>query len=399
MTDLRQPERMVTVGAWDQGEFVKELKKARGHFHLGDEAAVYSCYEASRCGFSLHRFLTGLGIENVVVDPASIEVSRRSKHAKTDRLDGERLLRLLVRYRAHGETRCWRVCRAPEPEAEGARRVDREHHRLKKERTAHVNRIRSLLALHGVAVSDVRRLVAGAIRDYAGQLLAVEFQEEIGRELERLALVDKHLEAVSAARNEALEHPKTPTDEKAAALLGFVGVGPVGALALAREFFWRDFRTVREVGAAAGLTGSPYDSGNSRVEQGISKAGSRRIRTLAVELSWDWVRYQRDSALTQWYKERFAHGGKRLRRIGIVAVARKLLVALWKFLRTGQMPEGARYLPMTGSAKRTAKGRGAPPRRPTRPRSPKATPATECVGRAKTKGPLDTTEVTFERRE
>ncbi len=338
-------ERYVTVAAWDQRALREAVEKAKGHFGLGRQGRVRSCYEAGRCGFSLHRFLTSLGIENLVVDPGSIEVARGRKHRKTDRLDAAKLLRMLLRYWVYQERTSWRVCRVPSEAEEAARRVDREWMRQSKERTGHVSRIRSLLALHGVKVGGVRTLVVGAIRDWSGRVLAAAWQEEIGRELARLRAVDEQLRGLRRQMEAALEHPETRNDEWIAALESFPGVGVIGATALVRQFFgWRDFRNVREVGAAAGLTGCPFDSGEGTVEQGISKAGSRRIRTLAVELAWMWRRYQPESALTRWYEERFGHGGKRTRRIGIVALARKLLVALWKFLKWGLLPAGAVWL-------------------------------------------------------
>lgn len=340
-TDL-ESERIVSVTAWDRAGLLSEVLKAKKRFGLDAKCAVFSCYEASRCGFSIHRFLHSRGIENVVVDPASIEVSRRKRRRKTDRLDAKKLARMLVRYQVHGERKCWQVCRVPTVQEEAARRVDREYERLLKERKGHVNRIRSLLALHGQKVRRVDQLKPGRIRDWSGQLLEARWQEEIGRELQRLAVVEQQLVVLAKQRHAAIRQPQTEADRKAQQLQLLHGIGDVGATALSREFFaWRRFKNRREVGAAAGLTGCPYDSGDSRVEQGISKAGSRRIRTLAVELAWGWLRYQPQSALSQWFQERFAKGGKRMRRIGIVAVARKLLVALWKFLEWGMLPEGA----------------------------------------------------------
>lgn len=340
-TDLKE-ERFVSVDSWDQRGFTHELQKAESHFGLEPGTPVYSCYEAGRCGFSIHRFLESKGIDNLVVDPASIEVNRRRKHKKTDRLDAEKLLRMLVRYRIYGERKCWQVCRVPSPQQEAARRLDREYDRLKKERKGHLSRIRALLALHGVRVGSVYHLRPGTIKDWSGRLLAVAWQEEIGREMERLRVVDRQLSALVKRMNEAIVRPKSEVDHIAWGLYQLRGIGVVGATALSRQFFgWREFNNVREVGAAAGLTGCPYDSGGSQVDQGISKAGHRRIRTLAVELAWMWLRFQPTSALSQWYQERFATGGKRLRRIGIVALARKLLVALWKYLHWGLIPQGA----------------------------------------------------------
>lgn len=344
----RKAVRLREVAAWDAGDFDRELAKAKQRFALGPHVSVVSCYEAGRVGFSLHRFLASRGVENRVVDPGSIEVSRGRKHRKTDRLDVTKLLQMLLRYEVYGEKTTWRVCRVPTPPQEAERRGDREHDRLQKERKGHVSRIRSLLATQGARAGSLKALRPGAIRDGSGALLAPALQEEIGRELERLAVLARE-------RAAALRSPATPAQRDAAKLKELRGIGPIGSMALATQFFsWRDFRTVREVGAAAGLTGCPYDSGARRVEQGISKAGSRRIRTLAVELAWMWLRFQPDSALSQWYFERFGGAGRpakgggpqakrarRLRRIGIVALARKLRVALWKWLRFDTLPERA----------------------------------------------------------
>lgn len=339
-------ERRKAVDAWDRGAFMSEVQRAKSHFGLPAKCAVSSCYEAGRCGFSLHRFVESVGIDNLVVDPASIEVSRRKRRRKTDRIDGKKLLQMLVRYRVYGETNCWQVCQVPSVEAEAARRLDREYDRLKKESKAHVSRIGSLLAVHGRKLKHVDELKPGQIRDWSGRLLERAHQEEIGRELARLRLVDEQLGVLAKQRREAIRKPQSKADRQAAQLQLLHGIGEIGATALAREFFgWRQFKNRRQVGAAAGLTGCPYNSGDSRVEQGISKAGSRRVRTLAIELAWMWVRYQPKSALSLWFEKRFAHGGKRQRRIGIVAVARKLLVALWKFLEWGEIPEGAILCP------------------------------------------------------
>jgi transposase len=253
---------------------------------------------------------------------------------------------MLVRYHEYGERTCWQVCRVPTRQQEAERRLDREYDRLKKERKGHVNRIRSLLELHGVQVGDVCDLKPGRIRDRWGRVLEAPWQDEIGRQLERLRLVDEHLKVLAKQRQAALRKPQTEADRKAARLKWLHGIGEISATALSREFFaWRQFNNRREVGAAAGLTGCPYDSGESRVEQGITKAGSRRVRMLMIELAWMWLRHQPNSALSQWFEKRFAKGGKRMRRIGIVALARKLLVALWKFLEWGLVPQGAIVYP------------------------------------------------------
>lgn len=339
-TDLRET-RQVQVDAWDTASFKNQIATAKKRFGLSAKARVRSCYEAGRVGFSLHRFLESQGIENLTVDPASIEVNRRAKHRKTDRLDAEKLARMLVRYHVYGETRCWQVCRVPTIEQEAVRRLDREYDRLKKERKAHVSRLKALMALHGVRCAKLSQLHPGQIRDWSGHLLDVPWQEEIQRELERLALADNQVSQLEKQMEEALRTPKTTQHQTAARLHKLSSLGPVTSTALASQFFWRDFNNRREVGAAAGLTSCPYFSGDTQVDQGISRAGHRRVRTLAVELAWMWLRLQPKTALSRWYNERFGPGSKRLRRIGIVAMARKLLVALWKYLKWGIVPEGA----------------------------------------------------------
>jgi transposase len=341
-SDLSE-ERQVEVEAWDQKEFRRQLRKARKHFSQGDSVRVRSCYEAGRVGFSLHRFLEGEGIENVVVDPASIEVSRRAKHRKTDRLDVRKLLSMLKRYWVYDEKRCWQVCRVPSVEQEAARRLDREWGRLKKERTAHVTRVKALLALHGVRGKfSVSSLNTAALRDWSGAVLEAPWREEFERERSRLKQVDEQLAALKRQMEQSLASPEAEWERVAARLHELRAIGVVGATALSRQFFaWRRFRNRREVGAAAGLTGAPFNSGDSQVDQGITKAGHSRIRSLAVELAWGWLRHQPTSALSVWFTQRFASGGKRMRRIGIVALARKLLVALWKYLEFGVVPEGA----------------------------------------------------------
>jgi transposase len=359
-TDLKGT-RQKEVGAWEIESFRKAVASARKRFGLDKAARVRSCYEAGRVGFSLHRFLEGEGIENVVVDPASIEVNRRRKHNKTDRLDAEKLSRMLVRYHVYGEKKCWQVCRVPTAEQEAERRLDREYERLKKEQKSHVSRVRSLLALHGAGCAHLRDLKPGAILDWSGAPLAAPWQEEIGRELVRLRLVNEQVRELTKRMKAAIESPQTPADEVSGRLHALRSIGPVGATALSRQFFaWRQFKNRREVGAAAGLASCPYASGTTDVDQGISKAGHGRIRTLAVELSWFWLRYQPASALSRWYNRRFGRGGaKRMKRIGIVALARKLLVALWKYLEFGLVPEGAKLRPQRGGGGKAARARGA----------------------------------------
>ena len=332
--------REVTIPARNELRLKREIERAKERFGKPADAPVYSCYEAGRDGFWIHRLLKKLGVENVVVDPASIEVKRRGKRVKTDRLDARKLLAMLIRYWVYGERKTWSVVRVPEEEQEAARRPHRERERLVKERTGHRCRIRSLLALHGIVV---KRIPASGneLKDWQGEALPGTLVEELNRELERLRLVDAQLKKLAQDQKSQPQTCPSRGVEQARKLGKVKGVGAQTGWELAHEFFWRDFKNRRQVGAASGLVGCPYDSGDSRTEQGISKAGNARVRVMMTELAWRWLRFQPGSALSRWYMERFGHGSGRMRRIGIVALARKLLVALWKYLESDLAPEGA----------------------------------------------------------
>jgi transposase len=320
-------------------------KREQAEKKLGRPVTVVSCYEAGYDGFWLDRWLGQQGITNRVLDPSSIEMPRRARQAKTDRLDLERLMRVLIRYEG-GEPKVCSVVRPPTPEQEDARRVSRERDRLIGERTAHVNRIKGLL--HGQGIGEVHprrkgfleqlaQLRTGDGRDVPANLLA-EIKREHGRLLqvgEQIAEVEGQMKAARAA---------AAPDSRAGQvnrLISLKSLGPVGGETLVNEVFWRDFQNRRQVGAYLGLVGTPFDSGQSSREQGISKSGNARARTLAIELSWLWLRHQPDSALSLWFKHRVGDQKGRVRRIAIVALARKLMVALWRFLTLGLVPEGA----------------------------------------------------------
>ncbi len=341
---VRSPSRY-TVAAGDTAALIECIAKAKARCGLTPEARVASCYEAGRDGFWLHRWLIEHGIDNIVVDSASIEVNRRARRAKTDRLDADKLLAMLIRYHAD-EPRVWSVLRVPTPEQEDARRAHRELGRLGRERTAHINRIRALLVLHNLRV----KYVGGRLwqRWWTGhaQELAPCVRAEIERESERLLLVKKQMDTIEAAQGQAVA---AGSEAQVARLAQLRGIGMSSGWVLAKELFgWRGFRNRREVAGCLGLTPSPYASGESETEQGISKAGNRRARTLMVELAWSWLRYQPQSELSQWFNRRFAGGGKRLRRIGIVALARRLAIALWRYLEHGLIPQGAQLKPIGG---------------------------------------------------
>lgn len=317
---------------------------ARQREKAGDAAMrVVSCYEAGRDGFWLDRWLRAEGIDNRVLDPASIEVPRRRRRVKTDRVDTVGLLRVLLRLE-RGETELTRVVHVPDPAVEDARRRTRERERLVRERTAHRNRIQGLLAAQGV--SGIKVGTRGWLDQLAhartgdGRPLGAALVEEVRREAERLLLIERQIKEVEAAQRAALKED-TPLAADARRLQRFKGIAETFSSGLMHEAFWRDFRNRRQVGGSFGLVPWPWDSGDVHLDQPISKAGNRRARTLAIECAWMWVHHQPDSALTRWWRQRFAGGGKRLRRIGIVALARKLMVALWRYLNEGVIPEGA----------------------------------------------------------
>jgi transposase len=306
--------------------------------------AVVTCYEAGYDGLWLHRALSAAGITNHVFDPASIPVERRGRRAKTDGIDGQLLLRTLMAH-VRGEPRVVRIVRVPSREQEDARRVNRERDRLISEQTAHTNRIKALLQQRGMAVGKPRRRdwlkwLAGQ-RDWEGQAVPPWMLGELTREHARLMLVCEQLEAVTRELSAA-----TPAAQQRAHLQRLKSLGPVNAAGLATEVFYKDFGNRRQVGAYLGLTPSPWQSGGTDHEQGISKAGNPRARKMAIELAWLWVRHQPDSALTQWFKARTLSASKRIKRIAIVALARKLMVALWRYLTTGLVPQGAALKPV-----------------------------------------------------
>jgi transposase len=327
-----------TVTAGDTTAVLTSIASARVRCHLGADVRIYSCYEAGRDGFWLHRWLTEQGIVNLVVDSASIEVNRRARRAKTDRLDSDKLLSMLMRYYG-GERRVWAVARIPTAEQEDDRRLHRELERLRQERTAHTNRIRSLLVLHNLRVSYVGGRIWTHWWARQRELLAPGLRAGIERECERLALVRQQIRTLEVQQNREVRSGAHPG---MALLAQLAGIGAGSAWTLVRELFgWRQFHNRRELAGCLGLTPTPFASGTSEVEQGISKAGNKRCRWLMVELAWSWLRLQPGSQLGHWFNERFGGAGKRLRRIGIVALARRLAIALWRFLEHGEIPGGA----------------------------------------------------------
>lgn len=338
-----QAPRLRSLRARDLKGVEAEIKLAKERFGLLESTVVLSCYEAGRDGFYLHRYLVKQGVTNLVVDSASIEVNRRKRRAKTDHLDVGKLLTMLMRYQ-QGEKKVWSIVRVPSLEVEDRRQLHRELTVLKSERTHHINRIKGLLASQGITISIRKDFLSrlDTIRLWDGSKLPDGLQTLLEREYERILLDEQHIRQLERVRNEALRTSKDPAIEQVRQLMRLKGIGINSAWLYVMEFFsWRNFRNRREVGCLAGLTPTPYQSGGSNHEQGISKAGNRPIRAMAIEVAWAWLRFQPGSQLSLWYQRRFGGESKRLRKIGIVALARKLLIALWRYLETGIPPEGA----------------------------------------------------------
>jgi len=338
-------QRQVSIEAGDLGALASQMALAKEKLKLDPACGIRSCYEAGRDGFWIHRHLFGQGIDNVVIDSASIEVNRRQRRAKTGSVDVQSLLKLLIRYWG-GERKVMSVVRVPSLDEEDQRRLHRERERLLKERGGHSARLKALLIAHGQRLEITRDFPArlNALRSAAGYPLGADLIAELRREYERYRLVAEQIKTLEEAQRERVEAAPDGATEQIQRLMQLKGIGQQSSWVLTREFFgWRQFKNQRQLGACAGLTPTPYSSGASEREQGISKAGNRRIRSLMVELSWLWLKYQPGSALSRWYRQRYAEGGKRMRRIGIVALARKLLIALWRYLRDGVVPEGAEF--------------------------------------------------------
>ncbi len=334
---------VVTIPARDIGAMEKSITKAKARFGLRTACEVASCYEAGRDGFWLHRLLARIGIRNIVVDAASIQVDRRARRAKTDRIDVEALLTMLLRH-ASGEPKVFRVVHVPTPEEEDARHLQREIRTLKKEKTRAINRVRGLLANQGVAVKMGKRgllVPLESIRIWDGSPLPAGLRLRLENELSRYGVIHQELLSLQSKRNRQIREGTSEREVLSRRLMSLKAVGETTAETLTRELFFRRFKNRRQLGAYCGLTPSPYQSGDMSHDTGISRAGNRHARGILVDVAWDWLRYQPASHLAQWYQKRFASGGPRMRKIGIVALARKLLIALWRYAETGVLPEGA----------------------------------------------------------
>jgi len=313
---------------------------------MGQSFPIIVIQEAGLDGFWIHRVLQSEGIESYVVDAASIATSRRRRRAKTDRIDGEALVRALLAYK-RGEPRVCAMVRAPTPEDEDRRRLCRERKTLTVERVQHVNRIKGLLFSQGVSGYEPlrrnRRQRLGELKTGDGRPLPPHLKSQIGRELDRLELLLGQIKAVEAERD-ALLTPATETEGMPgpqAMLIDLRGIGAEFAAVVWSEGLCRSFANRRQVAAYGGLAPTPWQSGSVAREQGVSKAGNPRLRTTMIQLAWLWLRHQPNSALAQWFKERVKRNGGRLRKTTIVALARKLLVALWKYVTAGVVVEGA----------------------------------------------------------
>jgi transposase len=348
MTPLSDKISRYTLKGCDWKSLIELIERIRLRVarETGRRVEIISCYEAGYDGFWLHRLLEAHGVRNYVIDPASLQRDGRARRAKTDRIDAERLLRALLAY-LRGDPKVWSVVRVPSVAEEDARRLHRERDRLVHERVGHVNRIKGLCATQGIydyePLRRKRMAMLEQLRTAQGEALPAQLKAEIKRELQRLELVLEMIAALETerdaiVRDEASAHLHA---KKIQALHQLKSIGPELSTVLVGEVFYRNFDNRRQLGSYVGFTPSPFQSGSMAREQGISKAGNGKARTTMVELAWLWLRYQPDSILSIWFRERVGAVKGRIRRITIVALARKLLVALWRYLETGVMPQGA----------------------------------------------------------
>ena len=360
-TQAAEKPRFRTVPARDLAKLQEEIAKAKARFGLPADAPVCTCYEAGRDGFWLHRALTKLGITNVVVDASSIEVNRRQKHVKSDPVDAAKLVNMLCRYHA-GERKVWSVVNVPSVQDEDGRQLHRGMKDVQRQKTECSNRIKGLLASQGLtaAVDAKFRTTLANLRDWADQPVPAGMQTRLLQEFAVWETLHRQERDCANEQERQLREGQDRRLEQMRRLMGLKAVGARTAWILVMELFsWRAIKNGKELGALVGLTPVPFDSGKSQREQGISKAGNKHVRCLMVELAWMWLRWQPESALSQWYQRRFGAGNKRARKVGIVALARKLLIALWRFVDQGELPTGAHEkdwrLNVNSTARRHAK--------------------------------------------
>jgi transposase len=342
-TGPAQRPRIRTMAAGDLVTLVTELQQAKARFGLPLDAPVRSCDEAGRDGFWLHRWLVTHQVANVVVEASSIEVNRRARRAKTDRLDTSKLLALLLRWHG-GERHVWSVVHVPAPEAEAHRQVTREIATVREDRKRVRNRIQGLLATQGIRLKLDATFLAHVTtaKTGDGRALPTAYRLRLEREWTHLAAIEARMTALAAARDADIETGTDRVATVARQLCTMRGVAETSAAVFSAELFGtRTFQNGRQIGAVLGLVPVPYRSDQRVADQGISRAGRPELRRIALQLAWGWVRWQPDSALTQWFLTRFGAAGGRSKRIGIVAVARKLAIALWRYAEHGVIPEGA----------------------------------------------------------
>lgn len=333
-----------TVHAGDVAGLIERFSqlRAKAKKRTGHDFDIIVIQEAGLDGFWIHRVLEQEGIESHVVDPASIATSRRRRRAKTDKIDGEALVRALLAYK-RGEPRVCAMVRPPSVAQEDQRRLTRERRVLMGERTQHINRIKGLLFSQGITDYEPmrrdRRARLTELRTGDGRILSDHMQAQIERELDRLELVITQVKALETERDAVLA--AKAADRPITLLTSIKGIGAESAAILTSEGLFRHFDNRRQLAAYAGLAPTPWQSGSIRHEQGVSKAGNPRLRTAMVELSWLWLRYQPDTKLARWFHERVERNGGRLKKPMIVALARKLLVALWKYATAGVVIDGA----------------------------------------------------------
>jgi transposase len=342
-TQAAQKPRLRMVPARDLERVREEIAKAKSRFGLPADAAVRSCYEAGRDAFWLHRALVAMGIDNVVVDSSSIETNRRGKRLKTDAVDATKLLNLLCRYHA-GERKVWSVVNVPDEADEDRRQLHRGLKDVQRQKTECSNRIKGLLASRGLTaeVNAKFRTTLAELRDWSGAAVPAGLQERMLQEYTVWEALHRQERNAANEQERRLREGKEPYLEMVRRLMGLKAVGVRSAWILVTELFaWRRIRNRKQLASLVGLTPMPYASGQQEREQGISKAGNKHVRSLIVELAWLWLRWQPGSALSEWYDRRFGSGNKRARKVGIVALARKLLIALWRYAERGEVPEGA----------------------------------------------------------
>ena len=342
-TRIDQSPLVRTIAARGLTTLDAEVARAKVHFGLPATAPVCSCYEAGRDGFWLHRYLVSRGVTNSIVDSASIEVNRRQRRTKTDRLDACKLATMLIRA-AGGEKRVWSVVRVPTRTEEDRRQVHRELLFARRDRGRHTNRIKGLLAAQGVPLARIQELPAHLVtaRLWDGAPLPELLCARLTREWDAVLGYNSRILALRVERRALLKATDDPAIARVRTLYQLRGIGIDSAWRYVMECFaWRQFQNRRQVGGLAGLTDTHYQSGELAHQQGISKAGNRWVRALAIQTAWAWLRFQPASALARWYETRFGAGNSRVRKIGIVALARKLLIAFWRYLETGTIPEGA----------------------------------------------------------